>query len=211
MLNFLAFIIEKSHTKVRDFVYSLKHQRCLCRIAVKIRKRNLKYRALSVELNPYTLPLQLTPPGTLAAHERFHLVLLCSHPDTVRGFPLRKTQTSTPLIKGSYTSIHPRSSITPTGADCGYRAPLTPRLHGKRRRRDLNPRAGVTDLLVFEARPFSHLGTPPYELDYNLNQDECPVLFQERYDTIVTVRSQSGAGCEADAFMNMRAELLRIQ
>ena len=75
----------------------------------------------------------------------------------------------------------------------------------------MNPRAGVTDLLVFEARPFSHLGTPPYELDYNLNQDECPVLFQERYDTIVSVRSQSGAGCEADAFMNMRAELLRIQ
>ena len=31
----------------------------------------------------------------------------------------------------------------------------------KRRRRDLNPRAGATDLLVFEARPFSHLGTPP--------------------------------------------------
>lgn len=25
----------------------------------------------------------------------------------------------------------------------------------------MNPRAGVTDLLVFEARPFSHLGTPP--------------------------------------------------
>ena len=49
----------------------------------------------------------------------------------------------------------------------------------------MNPRAGATDLLVFEARPFSHLGTPPYELDYNLNQDECPVLFQERYDTIV--------------------------
>jgi hypothetical protein len=25
----------------------------------------------------------------------------------------------------------------------------------------LNPRAGATDLLVFEARPFSRLGTPP--------------------------------------------------
>ena len=33
----------------------------------------------------------------------------------------------------------------------------------KRRRGDLNPRAGTTDLLVFEARPFSHLGTPPEE------------------------------------------------
>ena len=30
-----------------------------------------------------------------------------------------------------------------------------------RRKRDLNPCAGATDLLVFEARPFSHLGTPP--------------------------------------------------
>ena len=25
----------------------------------------------------------------------------------------------------------------------------------------MNPCAGATDLLVFEARPFSHLGTPP--------------------------------------------------
>mgnify|MGYP006933240394 CR=1 FL=1 len=32
----------------------------------------------------------------------------------------------------------------------------------KRRKRDLNPCAGATDLLVFEARPFSHLGIPPY-------------------------------------------------
>ena len=31
-----------------------------------------------------------------------------------------------------------------------------------RRWRDLNSRVGVTDLLVFEARPFSHLGTSPY-------------------------------------------------
>lgn len=30
-----------------------------------------------------------------------------------------------------------------------------------RREGDLNPRAGTTDLLVFEARPFSHLGTSP--------------------------------------------------
>lgn len=26
----------------------------------------------------------------------------------------------------------------------------------------MNPRAGAADLLVFEARPFSHLGTPPF-------------------------------------------------
>lgn len=36
----------------------------------------------------------------------------------------------------------------------------------KRRRRDLNPRAGATDLLVFEARPFSLLGTSPYFVKY---------------------------------------------
>ena len=34
----------------------------------------------------------------------------------------------------------------------------------KRRRGDLNPRAGITGLLVFEARPFSHLGTSPRNL-----------------------------------------------
>ncbi len=89
-----------------------------------------KNRAPAVELDSYTLPLQLTPPGTLTAHGRFRLVLLCSHPDTVHGFPLRKTQTSTPLIKGSCTSVRPRTRITPTRADCGYRTPLTSRLHG---------------------------------------------------------------------------------
>lgn len=36
----------------------------------------------------------------------------------------------------------------------------------KRRRRDLNPRAGATDLLVFEARPFNHLGIPPVIANY---------------------------------------------
>ena len=69
-------------------------------------------------------------PGTLTAHERFCLVLLCSQPDTVHRFPLRKTQTSTPLAEGSYTGKGPRPVITPTRADCGYRAPLLPRLHG---------------------------------------------------------------------------------
>ena len=37
----------------------------------------------------------------------------------------------------------------------------------ERRRGDLNPRAGATDLLVFEARPFSHLGTPPIDDTYD--------------------------------------------
>ena len=33
-----------------------------------------------------------TPPGDLTAHGKFRLVLLCSQPDTVRRFPLRKTE-----------------------------------------------------------------------------------------------------------------------
>ena len=57
-------------------------------------------------------------------------MLLRSRPDTVHGFLLRKTQTSTSLIRGSSAVLHPRFGITPAVADCRYRAPLTPRLHG---------------------------------------------------------------------------------
>ena len=38
--------------------------------------------------------------GTLAAHEKFRLVLLCSQPDTVHGLSLRKTQSSNALGTG---------------------------------------------------------------------------------------------------------------
>ena len=69
-------------------------------------------------------------PGDLTAHRRFHLVLLHSCPDTVHEFLLRKTQTSTPLTKGSSAVKCPGQDITPAGADCRYRAPLSPRLHG---------------------------------------------------------------------------------
>ena len=40
----------------------------------------------------------------LARAEAFHLGLLYSYPDPVHGFPLRKTQTSTPLTEGSSTA-----------------------------------------------------------------------------------------------------------
>lgn len=89
-----------------------------------------KNRAFYFEPSSHTLPLQLTPPGTLTAHRRFFLWLLHSCPDPIRRFLLRKTQTSTPLIKGSYTNKSPLQNITPTKADCRYRAPLRPRLHG---------------------------------------------------------------------------------
>ena len=72
----------------------------------------------------------LLGPGTLTAHRRFHLVLLHSCPDTVHRFPLRKTQTSTPLTQGSSATCCPRQGITPAGADCRFRAPLSPRLRG---------------------------------------------------------------------------------
>ena len=49
----------------------------------------------------------LLGPGTLTAHRRFHLVLLHSCPDTVHGVLLRKTQTSTSLIEGSFAMKEP--------------------------------------------------------------------------------------------------------
>lgn len=79
---------------------------------------------------PHTPDQTAAPPSFLTAHGRFYLVLLCSQPDTVHRHPLRKTQTSSPLIKGCYTNADPPPSITPTIADCRYKAPLTPRLHG---------------------------------------------------------------------------------
>ena len=57
-------------------------------------------------------------------------MLLHSCPDTVRKFPLRETQTSTSLTTGGSESDAPRHIITPAVADCRYRAPLSPRLHG---------------------------------------------------------------------------------
>ena len=69
-------------------------------------------------------------PGFLAAHRMTHLVLLHSCPDTVHEVLLRKTQTSTPLTRGSPARSHPRRDITSAGADCRYRAPLSPRLRG---------------------------------------------------------------------------------
>ena len=57
-------------------------------------------------------------------------MLLCSQPDTVHRFLLRRTRTSMPLIQGSFRPNSPGQDITPTKADCRYRAPPSPRLHG---------------------------------------------------------------------------------
>ena len=51
--------------------------------------------------------------GNLAAHRVDCLVLLGSPPDTVHRALLRKTRSSTPLIRVRRHSIHPRSGIPP--------------------------------------------------------------------------------------------------
>ena len=52
-------------------------------------------------------------PGTLTAPGRFHLVLLRSRPDTVHGFPSRKTQISTPHTRGGFTKPMPSAQHHP--------------------------------------------------------------------------------------------------
>ena len=51
--------------------------------------------------------------GNLAAHRVVRLVLLGSPPDTIHRALLRKTRSSTPLIRVRRHSIHPRSGIPP--------------------------------------------------------------------------------------------------
>ena len=62
---------------------------------------------------PRRYPCSQLGPGTLTSHERSCLVLLRSRPDTVHRFPLRKTQTSTPLTRGSSTNKRPQSNHHP--------------------------------------------------------------------------------------------------
>ena len=57
-------------------------------------------------------------------------MLLRSRPDMVHEFLLRKTQMSSPLISGGSIKSRPLPNITPAIADCRYKVPLTPRLHG---------------------------------------------------------------------------------
>ena len=57
-------------------------------------------------------------------------MLLHSWPDMVRGFPSWKTQMSTPLTPGCSINISPLPNITPAIADCRFKVPLLPRLHG---------------------------------------------------------------------------------
>ena len=66
--------------------------------------------------------------GTLAAHPYVCLMLLGSPPDIIHRYELRKDP---PLNKALSMQRHkqgPRKAFTPTIADCGFKAPLTPRL-----------------------------------------------------------------------------------
>ena len=60
--------------------------------------------------------------------------------------------------------------INPHFHDRHNKAPVIIEITGVfwRRERDLNPRAGTTDLLVFEARPFSHLGISPQRVYFSI-------------------------------------------
>ena len=48
----------------------------------------------------------------------------------VHEFLLRKTQMSSPLISGGSIKSRPLPNITPAIADCRFKVPLLPRLHG---------------------------------------------------------------------------------
>jgi len=70
---------------------------------------------------PHTPVANTTPPGTLTAHERFYLVLLCSQPDTVRRFPLRETKLhhciAGPTMYGFYSLSFSRSFVNCSGKE----------------------------------------------------------------------------------------------
>ena len=68
-------------------------------------------------------------PGSPASPGEYRLPLLSSEPDGVHGSPPRGAQFSTPKVadRGS-RGRSLGAGFNPAGADCEYRAPLTPRL-----------------------------------------------------------------------------------
>ncbi len=67
-------------------------------------------------------------PGTPTSPEEDRLWLLPSGPDQVHGSSPRGTQPSSPRGPGSPTGLDLGREFSPARADCGYRAPLAPRL-----------------------------------------------------------------------------------
>ena len=66
----------------------------------------------------------------------------------------------------------------------------------KRRRRDLNPRAAINDLLPFQGSPFSLLGTSPNKLTYKRYLISIPV------DTAEKVGFEPTAPCGVTGFQD---------
>lgn len=66
----------------------------------------------------------------------------------------------------------------------------------QRRRRDLNPRACYS-LLVFEARPFSHLGTPPIIQSHSIRKRSA--MQEEIFGGIMSMEQSPGSPHAAPA------------
>ncbi len=120
------------------------------------------------------------------------LPLLPSGPAGIRRPLPRRTQPSTPLGRGSPDMRHLEGEFDPAIADCGYRAPLAPRLarpclsylgtlrlsspEQQRRGRDLNPRgSSPTRFPIVRTRP--DYATSPYEAIIVWKRDcaKCPL------------------------------------
>ncbi len=96
-------------------------------------------------------------PGYPAAPGRSSLVLLPSGPDTVRKDPPRRTRSSTLRGRCRPSMTHTsRQAFNPALADCGFRAPLPPRLARQiqwRREWDSNPRGGFAAYTISNRAP----------------------------------------------------------
>ncbi len=105
--------------------------------------------------------------GWSAAPGKVCLPLLPSGPDGVRKFPLRRTRPSTPLAGAPYSRPESLSwELGPAIADCGYRAPLAPRLARSRYKYSTPPRPPRrpgfgAGWLRRNPRPTGHRPTPP--------------------------------------------------
>ena len=73
-------------------------------------------------------PRRRLRPGHPAAPASARLPLLPSGPDGVRELASRRTRPSTPPNAGPLGPSGPKAAFGPARADCGYRAPLAPRL-----------------------------------------------------------------------------------
>ena len=85
-------------------------------------------RAPAVDLPLRTLPEQLTRTRRPRGTRHIRLPLLPSGPDGVHEGPLRETRSSTSLTRAGSTKRSLGREFNPAIADCGYRAPLPPRL-----------------------------------------------------------------------------------